>query len=78
MAIFLREQGIPSRIVEGFLPGKRTARGEEPIYNGQSHQWVEAYFPGYGWVPFDRPVAASPSRRRSHPVRRSTARRSRP
>ncbi len=53
MAIFLREQGIPSRIVEGFLPGVRSARGEEPISNGQSHQWVEAYFPGYGWVPFD-------------------------
>ncbi len=53
MAIFLREQGIPSRIVEGFLPGKRTARGEEPIMNSQSHQWVEVYFPGYGWVPFD-------------------------
>jgi transglutaminase-like putative cysteine protease len=53
MAIFLREQGIPSRIVEGFLPGKRTVRGEEPILNSQSHQWVEVYFPGYGWVPFD-------------------------
>jgi transglutaminase superfamily protein/transglutaminase TgpA-like protein/uncharacterized protein DUF4129 len=53
MAIFLREQGIPSRVVEGFLPGKRTARGEEPIMNSQSHQWVEVYFPGYGWVPFD-------------------------
>jgi transglutaminase-like putative cysteine protease len=53
MAIFLREQGIPSRIVEGFLPGKRSARGEEPILNSQSHQWVEVYFPGYGWVPFD-------------------------
>ena len=53
MAIFLREQGIPSRIVEGFLPGKRTARGEEPILNSQSHEWVEVYFPGYGWVPFD-------------------------
>ena len=53
MAIFLREQGIPSRIVEGFLPGERSATGEEPIGNGQSHQWVEVYFPGYGWVPFD-------------------------
>ena len=52
-AIFLREQGIPTRIVEGFLPGTRSARGEEPIQNGQSHQWVEVYFPGYGWVPFD-------------------------
>jgi transglutaminase-like putative cysteine protease len=52
-AIFLREQGIPTRVVEGFLPGTRTARGEEPIKNGQSHEWVEVYFPGYGWVPFD-------------------------
>jgi hypothetical protein len=53
MAMFLREQGIPSRIVEGFLPGERSAAGEETIKNGQSHQWVEVYFPGYGWVPFD-------------------------
>ncbi len=53
MAMFLRARGIPSRIVEGFLPGTRNAHGEEQILNSQSHQWVEVYFPGYGWVPFD-------------------------
>ncbi|MDP9483799.1 MAG: transglutaminase domain-containing protein, partial [Chloroflexota bacterium] len=61
MAIYLREQGIPSRIVEGFLPGERTSSGEETIQNGQSHQWVEVYFPGYGWVPFD-PTGGSVAR----------------
>ncbi len=61
MAIFLREQGIPSRIVEGFLPGERSASGEETIGNGLSHQWVEVYFPGYGWVPFD-PTGGSVAR----------------
>jgi transglutaminase superfamily protein/transglutaminase TgpA-like protein/uncharacterized protein DUF4129 len=61
MAIFLREQGIPSRIVEGFLPGERSTTGEETIQNGQSHQWVEVYFPGYGWVPFD-PTGGSVAR----------------
>ena len=78
MAIFLREQGIPSRIVEGFLPGKRSATGEEPIGNGQSHQWVEVYFPGYGWVPFD-PTGGErrQAARRCRRVRRSRAPRGR-
>ncbi len=53
MAIFLRERGIPARIVEGFLPGRRTAQGEEQILGTSRHEWVEVYFPGYGWYPFD-------------------------
>ena len=54
MAIFLREQGIPARIAEGFLPGNRDERtGIETLLGRQRHQWVEVYFPGYGWVPFD-------------------------
>ncbi len=53
MAIFLRAEGIPARVVNGFLPGARTAEGVEVITNNQSHEWVEVYFPGYGWVMFD-------------------------
>jgi transglutaminase-like putative cysteine protease len=54
MAIFLRELGVPARIAEGFLPGTRDERsGQETLLGRNRHQWVEVYFPGYGWVPFD-------------------------
>ncbi len=54
MAVFLRELGIPSRIAEGFLPGDRELRsGRETLLGRNRHQWVEVYFPNYGWVPFD-------------------------
>jgi transglutaminase-like putative cysteine protease len=53
MAVFLRAEGIPARVVQGYLPGKRDISGQELISNSLSHQWVEAYFPGYGWYTFD-------------------------
>jgi transglutaminase-like putative cysteine protease len=54
MTILMRMAGIPARFVEGFLPGQRDPRtGTEVILNSNSHAWVEVYFPGYGWVPFD-------------------------
>ncbi len=54
MAILLRAEGIPSRLVEGFLPGKLdVATGRETIRTGAAHAWVEVYFPGIGWYPFD-------------------------
>jgi transglutaminase-like putative cysteine protease len=53
MVVMLRTQGIPARLAQGFLPGGRTADGTETIRFSGSHAWVEAYFPGYGWVPFD-------------------------
>ena len=54
MAILLRREGIPTRLVEGFLPGKLdTATGREIIKTGGAHAWVEVYFPGIGWYAFD-------------------------
>ncbi len=53
MAILLREHGIPTRLVQGFLPGQRTPGGTETVRNAAAHAWVEVYFPGYGWVEFD-------------------------
>ena len=53
MAILLREQGIPTRLAEGFLPGTRDGNGREVILSDAAHAWVEVYFPGYGWVTFD-------------------------
>jgi len=54
MAVFLRELGIPSRLVEGYLPGSRDSRtGIETLLEKDRHEWVEVYFPGYGWQMFD-------------------------
>jgi transglutaminase-like putative cysteine protease len=53
MVMMLRVAGIPARFVEGFLPGVRDASGRETIRRDQAHAWVEAWFPGAGWVDFD-------------------------
>ena len=56
MAILLRaanpDNPIPTRLVQGFLPGDR-AGATETVRNKGAHAWVEVYFPGYGWIPFD-------------------------
>jgi hypothetical protein len=53
MVVMLRLQGIPARLVEGYLPGARDTAGQETIKRSQAHAWVEAWFPGIGWVDFD-------------------------
>ena len=59
MAIMLRAIGIPSREVNGFLPGEYNDLGGDYIVRASdAHSWVEAYFPGAGWVTFD-PTPAS-------------------
>jgi transglutaminase-like putative cysteine protease len=62
MAILLREAGIPTRLAQGFLPGERAlATGEETVFNRRAHAWVEVYFPGSGWQPFDPTGGGLPS-----------------
>lgn len=53
MTVLLRAAGVPARFVEGFLPGRRDPYGVETIPSSNAHAWVEVFFPGYGWVPFD-------------------------
>jgi transglutaminase-like putative cysteine protease len=54
MAILLRHAHIPTRLVEGFLPGTLNTRtGQEEVLTSAAHAWVEVYFPGYGWQMFD-------------------------
>jgi hypothetical protein len=54
MAVMLRALGIPSREVNGFLPGAYNDVGGDYIVRASdAHSWVEAYFPGSGWVTFD-------------------------
>ena len=56
MAILLRaanpDDPIPTRLVQGFLPGTRSGT-TETVQDRNAHVWVEVYFPGYGWIPFD-------------------------
>jgi transglutaminase-like putative cysteine protease len=68
MAVLLRHQDIPARVVEGFLPGDlNEATGFESIPNKAAHAWVEVYFPGYGWYPFD-PTGGDVARTRDLPA----------
>ncbi len=53
MVVMLRLSGIPSRLVEGYLPGSPDAAGEQIIRKSGAHAWVEAWFDGIGWVSFD-------------------------
>lgn len=56
MAIMLRELGIPSRNVTGFVGGTYNRFGRYyAVREGDAHSWVEAYFddPIRGWVTFD-------------------------
>jgi hypothetical protein len=52
MAMVLREAGVPTRVVRGFLPGE-LRDGVWEVPNAAFHAWVEVYFPGYGWIRFD-------------------------
>ncbi len=53
MVMLLRELGVPSRYVLGYLPGKEQGDGTWLVDQSAAHAWVEVYFPGYGWVEFD-------------------------
>jgi hypothetical protein len=54
MAVMLRTLGIPSREVNGFLPGEyNEVAGDYIVRASDAHSWVEAYFPGTGWLTFD-------------------------
>ncbi|MGD0823432.1 MAG: DUF3488 and transglutaminase-like domain-containing protein [Terriglobales bacterium] len=64
MAVMLRSLGVPSRIVTGFRGGEfNDLTGQYVVRASDAHSWVEAYFPGSGWVSFDpTPAASVPTR----------------
>jgi protein-glutamine gamma-glutamyltransferase len=54
MAVMLRTLRIPARVVNGFRSDEfNDLTGNYVVRAKNAHSWVEAYFPGYGWVTFD-------------------------
>jgi transglutaminase-like putative cysteine protease len=64
MAVMLRSLHIPSRIVTGFRGGEfNDLTGQYVVRASDAHSWVEAYFPGSGWITFDpTPAGGVPTR----------------
>ena len=52
MSLMLRFLGIPARVAAGFTSGTREDGGWT-VTDHNAHAWVEAWFPGYGWLAFD-------------------------
>ena len=52
MAMMLRTQGVPTRLVLGFAPGEADPEGFL-VRDNHNHSWPEVYFPGVGWAPFE-------------------------
>ncbi|MFN2464722.1 MAG: DUF4129 domain-containing transglutaminase family protein [Candidatus Dormibacteria bacterium] len=68
MGQMVRSLGVPVRLVSGYGPGQLTPKQDidrqfkrsqdagatiSTIRASDAHTWVEVYFPGYGWVPFE-------------------------
>jgi hypothetical protein len=68
MAVMARSLGMPTRWVKGYAPGvsefeneflgmdmldPADLSGEYTVRNSDAHSWVEIYFHGYGWIPFE-------------------------
>jgi hypothetical protein len=64
MALMLRYLGIPARVAVGFSSGVYDAAHHRwNVSDHDAHAWVEAWFRGYGWLPFDpTPQAGRPER----------------
>jgi hypothetical protein len=59
MAVLVRAARVPARVVLGYTPGREQSDGTRLVTTDDAHAWVEAYFSGLGWIPFDpTPIAA--------------------
>ncbi|WP_369137680.1 transglutaminase family protein [Modestobacter versicolor] len=53
MAVLVRAAGVPARVVLGYTPGQELDGGTRVVTTDDAHAWVEVWFAGIGWVPFD-------------------------
>lgn len=52
MAVMARMVGLPARYIEGYA-AVPDSDGVARVTQQQAHAWVEIYFSGFGWLPFD-------------------------
>lgn len=65
MALMLRYLGVPARVAVGFAGGTYSqGRRAWLVTDRDAHAWVEVWFKGYGWLPFDPTPAAPGAARR--------------
>ena len=54
MALMMRLLGVPARVAAGFVPGDYNEELDQwTVTDRDAHTWVEVWFPGFGWLPFD-------------------------
>ena len=58
MTLMMRSVGVPARYVTGFVARPEGNKTDGVYYTTKlkdtdAHAWVEVYFPGMGWVPFE-------------------------
>ena len=53
MGVMLRTLGLPSRVVLGYTHQRPGDGNAFLVTSRDAHAWVEVYFAGYGWLPFD-------------------------
>jgi hypothetical protein len=58
MTVMVRTLGLPARVAVGYRSGTRQQDGSYLVQSDDAHVWVEVYFDGYGWLPFE-PEAGS-------------------
>ena len=58
MAVMLRSQGIPARVISGYAQGDYDEESRSyRVRANNAHTWVEVYFPGFGWIQFEPTVS---------------------
>lgn len=61
MAMLLRTQGIPARVVSGYAQGEYNDDNlSYRVRASNAHTWVEVFFPDFGWIQFE-PTASLPT-----------------
>ncbi|MFL7812841.1 MAG: transglutaminase domain-containing protein [Anaerolineales bacterium] len=60
MVVLARASGLPARLVVGYVGGLYDPDNDYYLVSeADAHTWVEVYFNGYGWIPFEPTAARS-------------------